>query len=79
MTGALNSNPMLTRPVEPNETHQWAMELRQADEWLTEARQTIWSLESQRNELQNELGHCLQKIDTWDKEIQRLSNLYEGG
>lgn len=28
MTGALNSNPMLTRPVEPNETHQWAMELR---------------------------------------------------
>lgn len=55
------------------------MELRQADEWLTEARQTIWSLESQRNELQNELGHCLQKIETWDKEIQRLSNLYEGG
>ena len=31
---------------ESSETHQWAEELRKADEWLTEVRGSIRSLES---------------------------------
>jgi len=43
MTGALNANPNIgynirQGPGESSEAQQWAQELRQADERLTEAR-----------------------------------------
>lgn len=57
----------------------WAEELRKADERAAEFRNQARLYESKFRELENDLSMCRQKIDTWDKEIQRLSNLYEGG
>lgn len=83
-TGALNANPvgaLNAKPVlgEPNDQRMWAEELRKADERAAEFRNQARIYESKFRELENDLSMCRQKIDTRDKEIQRLSNLYEGG
>lgn len=64
---------------EPNDQWMWAEELRKADERAAEFRNQAKLYESKFIELEGEITMHKMKIESRDKEIQRLNNLYEGG
>lgn len=64
---------------EPNDQWMWAEELRKADERAAEFRNQAKLYESKFIELEGEFTMHKKKIESRDKEIQRLNNLYEGG
>ena len=59
--------------------HEWAQELRRADERANELRHKYEDLVQQHLNLEEKMGSLNGAIEVRDSEILRLGKLYQGG